>query len=180
MRAALAPDPRKPYRVCDSCYAKLNKVLEASINNRKNTVPRLSGENKDRLDKADLRLSKSVMPSNMDLIKQLDSKAAKQGKKADAFSLVRSSQTPSFMQLKDVVLSTAVDLQRAGPKPVVTSSGVSSRSISPFSRRPSPPRSATPVPTTSGLSFSKSITDSLKKTNELLNHEVLKLRAQVL
>ncbi|PKI57456.1 hypothetical protein CRG98_022107 [Punica granatum] len=178
VRAALAPNPRKPYRVCDSCYVKLNKVLEASMNNKKNAGPRLSGENKDRLDKADLRLSKSVMPTNMDLIKQLDSKAAKQGKKADAFSLVRSSQPP-FVQLKDVVLSTAADLRRTGPKPILTPSGVSSRSVSPFSRKPSPPRSATPVPTTSGLSFSKSITDSLKKTNELLNQEVLKLRAQV-
>lgn len=175
--AALAPNPGKPYRVCDSCFAKLNKVSEA--NNRRNALPRLSGENKDRLDKSDLKLSKSAMPSNVDLIKQLDSKAAKQGKKADTFSLVRSSQAPSLLQLKDVVLTTAADLRRTTPKPILAPSGVSSRSVSPFSRRPSPPRSATPVPTTSGLSFSKSITDSLKKTNELLNQEVLKLRAQV-
>ncbi|XP_021285304.1 uncharacterized protein LOC110417334 [Herrania umbratica] len=178
LRAALAPNPGKPYRVCDSCFAKLNKVSEGG-NNRRNSVPRLSGENKDRLEKADLRLSKSATPSNMELIKQLDSKAAKQGKKAETFSLVLSGQAPSLLQLKDVVLSSAVDLRRTGPKPVLTPSGISSRSVSPFSRRPSPPRSATPVPTTSGLSFSKSITDSLKKTNELLNQEVLKLRAQV-
>ncbi|KAJ7969838.1 Regulator of chromosome condensation (RCC1) family with FYVE zinc finger domain-containing protein [Quillaja saponaria] len=179
LRAALSPNPSKPYRVCDSCYAKLSKVLEAGNNNRKNAMPRLSGENKDRLDKSELRLPKSTVPSNMDLIKQLDSKAAKQGKKADTFSLVRTSQTPSMLQLKDVVLSTAVDLCRPVPRPVLTPSGVSSRSVSPFSRRASPPRSATPVPTISGLSFSKSITDSLKKTNELLNKEVLKLRTQV-
>ncbi|XP_065847777.1 PH, RCC1 and FYVE domains-containing protein 1-like [Euphorbia lathyris] len=178
-RAALAPNPGKPYRVCDSCFVKLNKVSEASNHNRRNSVPRLSGENKDRLDKAEIRLSKSSLPTNMDLIKQLDSKAAKQGKKADTFSLVRSSQAPSLLQLKDVVLSSAVDLRARVPKPLLTPSGVSSRSVSPFSRRPSPPRSATPVPTTSGLSFSKSITDSLKKTNELLNQEVLKLRGQV-
>ncbi|XP_050365194.1 PH, RCC1 and FYVE domains-containing protein 1-like [Argentina anserina] len=179
-RAALSPNPGKPYRVCDSCYVKLNKVLEPGSNNRKNVVPRLSGENKDRLDKADIRLYKSAVPSNVDLIKQLDSKAAKQGKKAETFSLVRSSQTPSLLQLKDVVMSAAVDLRRTVPKPVLTTpSGVSSRSVSPFSRRPSPPRFATPVPTTSGLSFSKSIADSLKKTNELLNQEVLKLRSQV-
>ncbi|PON99646.1 Regulator of chromosome condensation (RCC1) family with FYVE zinc finger domain-containing protein [Trema orientale] len=177
-RAALAPSPGKPYRVCDACYVKLNKASETGSNNRRNAGPRLSGENKDRLDKAEIRFSKSV-PSNMDLIKQLDNKAAKQGKKAETFSLVRSSQAPSLLQLKDVVLSTAVDLRRTVPKPVLTSSGVSSRSVSPFSRRPSPPRSATPVPTTSGLSFSKSISDGLKKTNELLNQEVLKLRAQV-
>ncbi|RVW24443.1 PH, RCC1 and FYVE domains-containing protein 1 [Vitis vinifera] len=178
LRAALAPNPGKPYRVCDSCYTKLNKVLEAAANNRRTTVPRLSGENKDRLDKAEIRLSKSAMPSNLDLIKQLDSKAAKQGKKADTFSLVRPSQAP-LLQLKDVVLFSAVDLRRTVPRPILTPSGVSSRSVSPFSRKPSPPRSATPVPTTSGLSFSKSIADSLKKTNELLNQEVLKLRGQV-
>ncbi|XP_012482442.1 PH, RCC1 and FYVE domains-containing protein 1 [Gossypium raimondii] len=175
--AALAPNPGKPYRVCDSCFAKLNKVSEAG-NNRRNSVPRLSGENKDRLDKAEIRLSKSATP-NMDLIKQLDSKAAKQGKKTETFSVVRSAQAPSSFQLKDVVLSNPVDLRRTVPKPILTPSGVSSRSVSPFSRRPSPPRSATPIPTTSGLSFSKSITDSLKKTNELLNQEVLKLRGQV-
>ncbi|KAJ1388453.1 Zinc finger, FYVE/PHD-type [Sesbania bispinosa] len=179
LRAALAPNPGKPYRVCDSCFAKLNKVTESGNNNRRNAMPRLSGENKDRLEKSELRLSKSAVPSNMDLIKQLDSKAAKQGKKADTFSLVRASQAPSLLQLKDVVLSTAIDLKRTVPRPVLTQSGVSSRSVSPFSRRPSPPRSATPIPTTSGLSFSKSIADSLKKTNELLNQEVLKLRAQV-
>lgn len=177
LRAALAPNPGKPYRVCDSCYAKLNKVSEGGTS-RRNAVPRLSGENKDRLDKADIRLSKSV-PSNMDLIKQLDSKAAKQGKKADTFSIVRSSQAPSLLQLRDVAFSSAMDLRRTVPRPVLTPSGVSSRSVSPFSRRPSPPRSATPVPTTSGLSFSKSISDGLKKTNELLNQELLKLRAQV-
>ncbi|KAI9086585.1 hypothetical protein K1719_031446 [Acacia pycnantha] len=178
LRAALAPNPGKPYRVCDSCYAKLSKVAEAGSNNRKNVMPRLSGENKDRLDKSEIRASK-VIPSNMDLIKQLDSKAAKQGKKADTFALVRTLQAPSMLQLKDVVLSTAADLRQTAPRPVLAPSGASSRSVSPFSRRPSPPRSATPIPTTSGLSFSKSITDSLKKTNELLNQEVGKLRSQV-
>ena len=127
-----------------------------------------------------MRLSKSAMPTNLDLIKQLDNKAAKQGKKADTFSLGRPSQAPSLLQLKDVVMATAVDLHRTVPKPVLIQSGVSSRSVSPFSRKPSPPRSATPVPTTTGLSFSKSIADSLKKTNELLNQEIHKLRAQVM
>ncbi|KAL3513840.1 hypothetical protein ACH5RR_026557 [Cinchona calisaya] len=179
LRAALAPNPSKPYRVCDSCFAKLSKVVETGVNNRRNAVPRLSGENKDKLDKVELRLVRSALPSNIDLIKQLDSKAAKQGKKADMFLVGRSSQAPSLLQLKDAVLATAVDLRQTVPKPVLTPSGISSRSVSPFSRKPSPPRSATPVPTTSGLSFSKSIADSLKKTNELLNQEVHKLRAQV-
>ncbi|KAK9271384.1 hypothetical protein L1049_026974 [Liquidambar formosana] len=152
LRAALAPNPNKAYRVCDSCYAKLNKVSEAGGNSRKNVIPRLSGENKDRLDKAEIRFSKSVA-SNLDLIKQLDSKAAKQGKRADAVLTGSLLSSTFFVATKDVVLSSAVDLRRTIPKPVLTPSGVSSRSVSPFSRKPSPPRSATPVPTTSGLSF---------------------------
>ncbi|KAI3807494.1 hypothetical protein L1987_23424 [Smallanthus sonchifolius] len=178
-RAALAPNPGKPYRVCDSCFTKLSKTTETGstgISSKRNVKPRLSGENKDRLDKTELRLAKSGVPSNQDLIKLLDNKAAKQGKKGDAF-LGRSTQGQSLLQLKDVVLLS--DFRQMIPKPVNIHSSVSSRSVSPFSRKSSPPRSATPVPTTSGLSFSKGVSDSLKKTNENLNQEVMKLRMQV-
>ncbi|KAF8049598.1 hypothetical protein N665_2171s0003 [Sinapis alba] len=175
LKASLAPNPGKPYRVCDSCYSKLSKVSEAGIDSRKNVMPRLSGENKDRLDKAELRLAKSGIPSKIDLIKQLDNRAARQGKKGDTFSLV-ISQAP-LLQLRDV-FSNVADLRRVPPKPVGTPSGGSSRSVSPFSRRSSPTRSVTPIPSMAGLAFSTSITESLKKTNELLNQEVVKLRAQ--
>ncbi|KAK1436412.1 hypothetical protein QVD17_02192 [Tagetes erecta] len=176
LRAALAPNPGKPYRVCDSCFTKLSKLAETRITSRRNVKPRLSGENKDRLDKAELKLAKSGMPSNQDLIKLLDNKAAKQGKRADAF-LGRSIQGASLPQLKDVVLLG--DFNRIFPKPISIQSGITSRSVSPISRKPSPSRSATPGPTMSGLSFSKGVSDSLKKTNELLHQEVLKLRGQV-
>jgi len=182
LRAALAPNPGKPYRVCDSCYVKLNKVLEpGGTNNRRNANPRLSGESKEKFERADMKLSKAVSPSNLDLIKNLDIKAAKYGKRTETLSLIRPPQGPSLLQLKDIAFAGRVDLHRGIPRAVRTSaqSLSSSRAVSPFSRKPSPPRSATPVPTTSGLSFSKSIADSLKKTNELLNQEVQKLRAQV-
>ncbi|XP_073275101.1 PH, RCC1 and FYVE domains-containing protein 1-like isoform X1 [Primulina huaijiensis] len=179
IRAVLAPNPSKPHRVCDSCFTKLSKLEESGPNSLKNGISRVSGENKDRLDKADLWLTKSSMPSlNFDLIKQLDTKAAKQGKKSDTFSLGGSSQV-SLSQLRDAVMSTNFAVHRSVQKSILSPSNVSSRSVSPFSRKASPPRSATPVPTTSGLSFSKSITESLKKTNELLNQEVHRLRAQV-
>uniref|UniRef100_A0A7N0U9V5 Uncharacterized protein n=1 Tax=Kalanchoe fedtschenkoi TaxID=63787 RepID=A0A7N0U9V5_KALFE len=174
LRAAMAPNPSKPHRVCDSCFVKLSKVLEMSGANMKSVVPRFSGEYRDRPDKSEIRLLKSSLPTNMDLIKLLDSKAAKQGKKTD-FSSIYTSKIPSALQLKDVSSSTA----RNPPKPARIQSRVGSRSMSPISRKPSPPRSATPVPTTSGLSFSKNVTETLQKTNELLNQEVQKLRAQL-
>ncbi|PKA51694.1 Ultraviolet-B receptor UVR8 [Apostasia shenzhenica] len=183
LRAALAPNPGKPYRVCDSCYVKLNKGIESSgASDKKNAMPRLSGESKDRLDKSDVKLLKSALPSNFDLIKNLDAKAAKQGKKSDIFSLINAPQNSSPLQLRDVALSVGFDVQRPNTRSnhlSTVQSTINSRSVSPFSRKSSPPRSATPVPTTSGLSFSKSIADSLKKTNELLNQEVQRLRGQV-
>ncbi|KAK1322667.1 Ultraviolet-B receptor UVR8 [Acorus calamus] len=181
--ALLSPNPNKPYRVCDSCYLKLNKVQEIGAgNNKKNIIPRLSGESKDRFDRPDVKSSKNATPTNMDLIKFLDDKAAKHGKKSDAMSMIRTPQGPSLMHLKDIRFPNTVDVRRVVPKPILPSaahSGNSSRAVSPFSRRPSPPRSATPIPTTSGLSFSKNVVDSLKKTNDLLNQEVQRLRAQV-
>uniref|UniRef100_A0A1J3EEK1 Putative E3 ubiquitin-protein ligase HERC1 n=3 Tax=Noccaea caerulescens TaxID=107243 RepID=A0A1J3EEK1_NOCCA len=180
-RAALAPSAGRLYRVCDSCYVKLSKVSEISDTNRRNSVvPRVSGENKDRLDRSEIRLAK-FGASNMDLIKQLDSKAAKQGKKTDGYTLGRNSQLPSLLQLKDAVQSNIGDIRRSTPKLALAPApaGVSSRSVSPFSRRSSPPRSATPMPPTSGIYFPVGIADNMKKTNEILNQEIIKLRTQV-
>ncbi|KAG0495372.1 hypothetical protein HPP92_000063 [Vanilla planifolia] len=181
LRAALAPNPGKPYRVCDSCYIKLNKINESSGSDKKSTLPRTSGDSKDRSDRADVRMTKTSFPSNLDLIKNLDTKAAKQGKKYDSLS-VRPAQIPSLLQLRDVALSVGIDMQQSNPRLTYLSAIQStnhSRAVSPFSRKPSPPRSVTPIPTTSGLSFSKSVADNLKKTNDLLNQEIQKLRLQV-
>ncbi|KAH0471056.1 hypothetical protein IEQ34_000779 [Dendrobium chrysotoxum] len=266
LRAALAPNPKKPYRVCDSCYAKLSKSINyGGMYEKKSPLARLSGDSKDHSDKADFKMPKAASPISLDSvksldskvtkqwkksdsipfvrpqipspisldsvksldsrvikqwkksdsipfvrpqipspisldsIKSLDSKVTKQGKKSDSIPLVRPQiplpsvrpqiplpsvrpQISSLLQRRDVAFSVVLDVQQANPRltyfPVVQSTN-QSRAISPFIRRSSPPRSATPIPTMSGLSFSKSIADSLQKTNELLNQEIQKLRAQV-
>lgn len=153
-RAAMAPDPSKPYRVCDTCFTKVSKITDAGGNSRRNSAPWDSVEINERLDKVNVKPSKPASVSNLDLIKLLDTKAGKQGKKGETFTLGHS-------------------------KPILTSSSFNSRSVSPFSRKSTPPRSVTPIPTTSGLSYAKSFGDGLKKANELLNQEVRKLRIQV-
>ncbi|XP_028554192.1 PH, RCC1 and FYVE domains-containing protein 1-like isoform X1 [Dendrobium catenatum] len=248
LRAALAPNPKKPYRVCDSCYAKLSKSINyGGTYEKKSPLARLSGD-----DKADFKMPKAASPISLDSVKSLDSKVikqwkksdslpfvrpqipspislhsvksldskvtkqwkksdsipfvrpqipspisldsvksldskvTKQGKKSDSIPLVRPQiprpQISSLLQRRDVAFSVVLDVQEANPRltyfPVVQSTN-HSRAISPFIRRSSPPRSATPIPTMSGLSFSKSIADSLQKTNELLNQEIQKLRGQV-
>ncbi|KAI5001677.1 hypothetical protein ZWY2020_026327 [Hordeum vulgare] len=149
----------------------------SAINKRKDTVPRLSGESN-----SDTKLAKAIIPSNLDMIRSLDSKAAKQGKKTDALSFLRSPQMSSLLQLRDIALSGGPDMNRPVPRAArtpATRSVNTSRAVSPFSRRPSPPRSTTPVPTTHGLSIAKSATDNLTKKNEMLNQEVERLRGQV-
>jgi hypothetical protein len=87
----------------------------------------------------------------------------------------------SLLQLSDIALSGGIDLNRSIPRAVRTSavqSVATSRAVSPFSRRSSPPRSTTPVPT-GHVSLSKNATDNLVKASELLKQEVERLHAQV-
>ncbi|KAK9137930.1 hypothetical protein Sjap_008524 [Stephania japonica] len=142
LRAALAPTPGKPHRVCDGCYVKL-KAAEAGSSrtfNTNTTAPRRSVDSRDRFDRGDTRASRPLLPSS-------SAEVVKHG-----------SLTPAQYSLKPVVTTAPQSLMN--------------RPGSPFSRKPNSPRSTTPV-------FSKSIIDSLKKTNELLNNEVQKLQSQV-
>ncbi|XP_058101617.1 PH, RCC1 and FYVE domains-containing protein 1-like isoform X2 [Magnolia sinica] len=182
LRAALAPTPGKPHRVCDSCFAKLkaSEVSAALIVNRKNVVaPRRSIDTRERFDRGEISSSRILLSPNIQPVKYLDVKSVKQGTKSDSLALIRATQVPSLLQLKDISFPSSLNMLQHTLKPIITSvptpapqQAVHSRSTSPYSRRPSPPRSATPV-------FSRSVIDSLKTTNEVLNQEVQKLQSQV-
>ncbi|GER34050.1 regulator of chromosome condensation family protein [Striga asiatica] len=108
---------------------------------------------------ADMRFARlALLPANSDLMRGLDAKASRQGRKGE---------------------NSVLDVRRTIPRPILSHSSGISRAVSPFSRKLSPPRSATPVPAPSGLSFSQNAVDSLRKTNELLNQELHKLRLEV-
>ncbi|KAI3927646.1 hypothetical protein MKW92_009881 [Papaver armeniacum] len=169
---------------CHACSSKKNHIvyvilvilkLKASENGsvssstRKNLGPRRSMDIRERLDKLDLRPSKPLLSSGH--FKQ-------GGTRFDSLSASGGSQVSSLSQLKDIAFPSSLSAIQQALKPVATSAppqpqaAVPSRPASPYARRPSPPRSATPV-------FSKSIIDSLKKTNDLLNQEVTRLQNQV-
>jgi hypothetical protein len=82
LRAALSPNPGKPYRVCDSCYLKLSKVLDSGCS------------------------KKAAPSSSSDMIKNLDVKAAKQAKKYDPHS-----QVSAVLHLKDIPFISTPELQ---------------------------------------------------------------------
>lgn len=175
VRAALAPIPGKPYRVCDSCYAKLHRVIEsAKMNDKKSSLPHFRGDKKDHSNKANFKKPKAVSPNKR--------KAAKQGKKSDALSSIRPQQIAPLSQPRDVTFSVGIDVQRANPRLTLLSaiqSPNNSEAGSPFSEKPRPPYFATGITTMSECSFSESIDERLKKSNDLLNQEVQRLRGQV-
>ncbi|KAH7845221.1 hypothetical protein Vadar_025132 [Vaccinium darrowii] len=179
LKAALAPTPGKPHRVCDSCYAKLKspELVNPSYYNRRATAPHRSIDSRERSERGEVRTSRILLSPTTEPVKYLEVKSAKAGTKTDSYSIVRASQVPALLQLTDIAFPSSLSaLQYAfkpppQPQPPPRSGG-NSRSSSPYSRRPSPPRSATPV-------FSRGVIDSLKKTNDLLSQEVTKLQSQI-
>ncbi|KAE8703042.1 XB3 in, putative isoform 1 [Hibiscus syriacus] len=179
LKAALAPTPGKPHRVCDACYAKL-KSAEAgntSLLNRKFAAPRSSIDGKERsADRGEIRSSRLLLSPNTELLKYLEIMSGKPGSRIDA-SQMRASQAPSPLQLREAPISSSlVPFQTAfrpatPPATPPPHSPMNSRSSSPYSRRPSPPCGTN--------AFSKNVIESPGRSNEHLNQEVSKLQNQV-
>ncbi|XP_022760898.1 PH, RCC1 and FYVE domains-containing protein 1-like [Durio zibethinus] len=182
LKAALAPTPGKPHRVCDACYAKLKAAETGNTSNviRKVAGPRPSIDGRERLDRGEVRSSRLLLSPTTEPVKYLEIRSGKPGTRSDSPCLIRASQVPSLLQLKDIAFPSSLTIiqnafKPAAPTPPSTppsQSPINSRSSSPYSRRPSPPRSVTPA-------FSRSVIESLRKSNELLNQEVAKLQNQI-
>ncbi|XP_050218624.1 PH, RCC1 and FYVE domains-containing protein 1 [Mercurialis annua] len=183
LKAALAPTPGKPHRVCDACYAKLKTGDTGSYNiNRKVTTPRRSIDSRERMDRGESRPSRTLLSPTTEPIKYLEIKSGRPGMRTDSSSIVRASQVPNLLQLKDISFPSSLSaIQNTWkpipspipPSPINSPQPISnSRPVSPYSRRPSPPRSVTP-------GFSRSVIDSLKKTNEILKLDMTKMQNQM-
>lgn len=144
-----------------------------SNNNKRNMIPRRPNDSIDRSDKPETKFSKlQGLPPEV-------KSQTKRGKKSDSSASSRAPQGPSLLQLKDIKFLSPLDPQLSKTLLSVPQSKNNSRAVSPFSRRPSPPRSATPTPTMAGLASSKGLVDDLRRTNEFMNQEILNLREQV-
>ncbi|KQJ85411.1 PH, RCC1 and FYVE domains-containing protein 1 isoform X2 [Brachypodium distachyon] len=162
LRAALSPNPGKPYRVCDSCYMKLSKVLDSGVSYSRNTIPRIPGDTK--AERMDTKATRVASATSSDMIKNLDVKAAKQTKKSD-----HAPQFPAILQLKDIPFVGPGDLNNTGS---TVSNGYSNDT------RYAPQILRMPHLNSSSSLSSESI-ESFREANELLKQEVQKLRAEV-
>ncbi|XP_052190619.1 PH, RCC1 and FYVE domains-containing protein 1-like isoform X2 [Diospyros lotus] len=192
LRAALAPTPGKPHRVCDSCYVKLKSA--GNTTSRRITAPHHPLDVREMYNKRESKTSRLLLPPSAEPLKDIHIKLAQPGPKPDPHALVRAPQppqAPSLLQFADIAFpSSLTALQYAfnykpamgitpqpqpQPQPLPqphTQTVSNSRPSSPYSRRPSPPRSVSPA-------FSRGVIDSLKKTNDLLSQEVSRMQNQI-
>lgn len=188
LKASMAPNPNKPYRVCDSCFNKLMKAFENdsssyfAVNRKGGTI---QGPN-DVVDKEEKLDSRSQVQASkysaLESLRSMDGRS-KRNKKLE-FSSSRVSPIPNagsnwgalnFSKSFNPVFGTSKKFFSVS----VPGSRIVSRATSPISRRPSPPRSTTPTPTIGGLTSPRFAVDDAKRTNDSLSQEVLRLKAQV-
>ncbi|KAL7126952.1 hypothetical protein ABFS83_14G221500 [Erythranthe nasuta] len=183
LRASMAPNPNKPYRVCDNCFNKLKKAIETDTSSH-SSISRRGNMNQGTSDVADKDDSRSrpqlTRFSSMESLKQGEIRSSKKNKKLE-FNSSRvspipngSSQWGASKSFNPVFGSSKKFFSASVP-----GSRIVSRATSPISRRASPPRSTTPTPTLGGLASPKLVMDDVKMTNDGLSQEVIKLRAQV-
>ncbi|KAJ6310229.1 hypothetical protein OIU76_015042 [Salix suchowensis] len=188
LKASMAPNPNKAYRVCDNCYNKLRKAIETDSSSqssvsRRGSVNQVPSEFIDKDEKLDSRSRAQLARfSSMESMKQAESRS-KRNKKLE-FNSSRVSPVPNGgSQWGALNISKSFNPMFGSSKKFfsasVPGSRIVSRATSPISRRPSPPRSTTPTPTLGGLTSPKIVVGDAKRTNESLNQEVVKLRSQV-
>lgn len=190
LKASLAPNPNKPYRVCDNCYIKLKKAIEAgltyhTVGARRGSANQRSydlGDKQEKLDaKTHLQFSRF---STMESSKQTESRSSSRRNRKLEFHSSRVSPVPNGnSQWGNTNMTRPINPVFGSSKKIISASvpgsRIVSRASSPISRRPSPPRSATPTPTLSGLTSPKLLFDDAKKENDTLSQEVVNLKVQV-
>ncbi|XP_071736239.1 PH, RCC1 and FYVE domains-containing protein 1-like [Rutidosis leptorrhynchoides] len=190
LRASMALNPNKPYRVCDNCVNKLKKSIDADVASQ-SSVSRRGNVNTGMTDvhEKDDKTDVSFRPrlarfSSMESFKPVENRTSKRNKKLE-FNSSRVSPIPNGSTQWGGLnisksLNPVIESSRKFFSASVPGSRIGSRATSPISRRPSPPpRSTTPIPTLGGLSSPKIVMDDAKRTNDGINQEVIKLRAQV-
>ncbi|ONK67499.1 uncharacterized protein A4U43_C05F680, partial [Asparagus officinalis] len=188
LKASMAPNPNKPYRVCDGCFNKLGKAFETDSSshsslNRKGSIIQGFNEMIEKEDKLDSRSHVPVSSlSSKESFKHIDGRS-KKSKKFE-FNSSRVSPIPNgttnwgalnISKSLNPVFGSSKKFFSAS----VPGSRIVSRATSPTSRRTSPLRSTTPTPTLGGLTSPKFALDNANKSNEDLSQEVLRLKAQV-
>ncbi|XP_048499692.1 PH, RCC1 and FYVE domains-containing protein 1 isoform X3 [Beta vulgaris subsp. vulgaris] len=181
-KASMAPNPNKPYRVCDSCLSKLRKAVETGISTHSSVSRRGNVNQGTEPNERDEKLD-SGSRGQLARYSSMDSSEGRSKKnKKYEYDSSRVSPIPNGGSQWGANISRSFNPVFGSSKKYfsasVPGSRIVSRATSPISRRPSPPRSTTPTPTLSGLMSPRVTVDDAKRTNDSLSQEVIRLRAQ--
>ncbi|KAI6669611.1 hypothetical protein NL676_004496 [Syzygium grande] len=100
MKASMAPNPNKPYRVCDGCYSKLRKTIENDASSqssvsRRGVISQQPNETADKDEKFDSKSRAQLARlSSMEYLKPVESRTSKRNKRLE-FNSSRVSPVPS-------------------------------------------------------------------------------------
>ncbi|KAL5551685.1 hypothetical protein UlMin_001861 [Ulmus minor] len=152
LKASMAPNPNKRYRVCDNCYNKLRKAMETDASSHSSVTRR-----------------GSITNGFIDKDQKLDSRSRAQLARVSSMEPLKQKLEFNSSRLSPVPNGSSVF-------------GLSKKFFSATSsvaKRPSPPSSSTPTPTLGGLASPQIVVDNANRTNDGLSQVVIKLRQQV-
>ncbi|XP_043706595.1 PH, RCC1 and FYVE domains-containing protein 1-like isoform X2 [Telopea speciosissima] len=188
LKASLAPNMNKPYRVCDDCFFKLKKVVETGSMSRLSKIQsgNILHSSSEVVEKEtfDYRLHGQLTRlSSVDSCKQAEARQSKRNRKSEPSNSRFSSLMNGSSQWGSSFVSKSSTSLFGSPKKMffasVPGSRVASRATSPILGKPSPPRSATPTPTLTDMKSPEVTVDDPKHTNDSIGQDIIKLRAQV-
>lgn len=181
LKASLAPNMNKPYRVCDDCFYKLKKSVElvsvtripkvrsgniqqksSDVADKESVGPRLQGQLSRLLSVGSLNPADCPHSKGNIKLQNNDGRVFPMSNGNSQWRGFHSSKASIFK-----VFSASVP----GSRTV-------SRATSPVSAKSSPPPSATPTESLN-VPTSEVVLDDSKQTNDSLSQEILALRAQV-
>lgn len=183
VKASLAPDMNKPYRVCDDCFVKLKKAMESE------TVRFPRPGSKNGFQKYN-EVAEEILPSRLtglsfvNSLKRTDSGLSKSGGKPG-----KGLVSPVFPVLNGK-FHPAINHPSSPPSPhfrasnkngsaSVPGSRMVSRAASPVSHRSSPIQSLTIMTSHSVPTSPEVVTPRSKYTNDNLRQEVFELKSEV-
>ncbi|CAN1316312.1 PH, RCC1 and FYVE domains-containing protein 1 [Linum perenne] len=183
LKAAMAPNPNKTYRVCDHCYGKLRKATETESSSQSTQIRGIVGQGgNEAVERSETMASKPHMQLgrkfSLESSIDVESGFTKRNKKLSSTS-TQVSPTGNGFKHNPFQNSKSFGSSKKFFSASLPGSRIMSRATSPTSRRSSPPRATTPSPVIATHALPSVGVDEAKKINEGLSGEVAKLRAQV-
>ncbi|KAJ6341064.1 hypothetical protein OIU78_009272 [Salix suchowensis] len=185
LKASMAPNPNKPYRVCDHCLSKLRRSTETDSSvhstlrrrgSESQGLNEVTEKSENSNTRAHAKLGRNI---SMESSKEVESVSSRRNRNSSSISTQVSPSANDVSQRNAFNNSKSFGSSKKFFSASVPGSRIVSRATSPTSRRSSTPRATTPTPTLSVHELPKVAVDGSGRLNDNLSEEVVKLRVQV-